>query len=77
MKSMVISKCVNQATETLASIDPKSAAIISVVAPIVVPVVIYGIDQLRGLASEAMDKHCKFSFKCPVAEMSLEPADVA
>lgn len=73
MKGMTISKCVSQATKSLASIDPKSAAIATVVAPIV----IYGIDQLRSLASEVMDKRYKLSFKCPVVEMNLQPADAA
>lgn len=73
MKSMTITKCVNQAAKSLASIDPKSAAI----ATLVTPVVLYGIDQLRSLATEVMDKHYKLSFKCPVVEMNLEPVDAA
>ena len=73
MKNTTITKCVNQATKSLASIDPKSATI----ATVMTPLVIYGIDQLRSLASEVMDRHYKHSFKCPVVEMNLQPTDVS
>ncbi len=73
MKTTTITKCVNQAVKSLSSIDSKSAA----TAGILIPVVIYVVDQVRDIAHEAMEKHYKFNFKCQFAEVNLEPADAS
>ncbi|WP_286684508.1 hypothetical protein [Collinsella sp. UBA1693] len=73
MKNTTITKCVSQATKALSSLDVKDAAVITAL----IPLAFYITDAVKEIASEAMENGCKFSFKCPFAEVNLEPADAS